>query len=90
MIKEYRKRVGLTQKQLADKLNVSQSVISRHERDEKIYCKMCQKLRLGIYNLMEAERVANTYQKNSVLFRYETKKPFWWRVLNGIKRFLFR
>lgn len=54
-IKEYRERLGLTQAQLADKLNVDRSVISIWERGKGTPCAKHRAMLVAILQCTEAE-----------------------------------
>lgn len=54
-IKEYREKMGLTQAQLADKLNVDRSVISIWERGKGTPCKKHRAMLCAILQCTEME-----------------------------------
>lgn len=54
-IKEYRERMGLTQAQLADMLNVEQAAVSIWERGKGTPCKKHRAMLCAILRCTEAE-----------------------------------
>lgn len=57
-VKEYRGKMGLTQAQLADKLNVDRSVISIWERGKGTPCKKHRAMLCAILQCTEKELMA--------------------------------
>lgn len=58
-IKEYREKMGLTQAQLADKLNVDRSVISIWERGKGTPCKKHRAMLCAILQCTEMELMSD-------------------------------
>ena len=80
-IAEKRKALGLTQKQLADKLNMSDKSVSKWERgiclpDVSVYLELCEILDMSINEFLAgeeipaeklAEKSADNLQKNQLI-----------------------
>lgn len=58
-VKEYREKMGLTQAQLADKLNVDRSVISIWERGKGTPCKKHRAMLCAILQCTEMELMSD-------------------------------
>ena len=58
-VKEYREKMGLTQAQLADKLNVDRSVISIWERGKATPCKKHRAMLCAILQCTEMELMSD-------------------------------
>ncbi len=58
-VKEYREKMGLTQAQLADKLNVDRSVISIWERGKGTPCKKHRAMLCAILQCTEQELMSD-------------------------------
>lgn len=58
-VKEYREKMGLTQAQLADKLNVDRSVISIWERGKGTPCKKHRTMLCAILQCTEQELMSD-------------------------------
>ena len=83
-IEEKRKALGLTQKQLAEKLNMSDKSVSKWERgiclpDVSIYMELCSILRISINEFLAgedigAENVIEKSDSNLIQITKESKK----------------
>lgn len=83
-IAEKRKALGLTQKQLAEKLNMSDKSVSKWERgiclpDVSIYMELCSILRISINEFLVGENIGaeNVIEKsdsNLIQITKESKK----------------
>ena len=83
-IAEKRKKLGLTQKQLAEKLNMSDKSVSKWERgiclpDVSIYMELCSILRISINEFLAgedigAENVIEKSDSNLIQITKESKK----------------
>lgn len=83
-IAEKRKALGLTQKQLAEKLNMSDKSVSKWERgiclpDVSIYMELCSILRISINEFLAgedigAENVIEKSDSNLIQITKESKK----------------
>ena len=68
-IKECRKELGITQYELADKLNVSFKTISKWEcgkglPDVSLLLPLCNELKISVNELLSGERLLNEEYKN--------------------------
>jgi len=80
-IQDCRKSVGLTQKQLAEKLNITDKAVSKWERgvsmpDSSLMLELCDILLISVNELLSGEkiRVENSHQKNEQLLLEMTKE----------------
>lgn len=97
-IKECRKELGITQYELADKLNVSFKTISKWEcgkglPDVSLLLPLCNELKISVNELLSGERLLNEEYKNKAednlidiikKEREENKKKIMIEVLIGI------
>lgn len=80
-IAEKRKALGLTQKQLAEKLNMSDKSVSKWERgiclpDVSIYMELCSILRISINEFLAGEDIGTENvieNQTAILFRLQKR-----------------